>query len=42
MTLATACPPLPQGGGEAIAQWLERNPAARMVVIDVFAKMRGT
>ncbi|GAA2367328.1 AAA family ATPase [Streptomyces carpaticus] len=42
LTLATACPPLPQGGGEAIAQWLERNPDARMVVIDVFAKMRGT
>ncbi|MGW8846848.1 AAA family ATPase [Streptomyces xiamenensis] len=42
LTLATACPPLPQGGGEAIAQWLERNPDARMVVIGVFAKMRGT
>ncbi|MDT0270025.1 AAA family ATPase [Streptomyces sp. DSM 44915] len=41
LTLATTCPPLPQGGGEAIAQWLERNPTARMVVIDVFAKMRG-
>ncbi|MFI7272634.1 AAA family ATPase [Streptomyces sp. NPDC049879] len=41
LTLATSCPPLPQGGGEAIAQWLERNPTARMVVIDVFAKMRG-
>lgn len=42
LTLATSCPPLPQGGGEAIAQWLERHPDARMVVIDVFAKMRGT
>lgn len=41
LTLATTCPPLPQGGGEAIAQWLERNSEARMVVIDVFAKMRG-
>lgn len=41
LTLATTCPPLPQGGDEAIAQWLERNPDARMVVIDVFAKMRG-
>ncbi|OIJ89763.1 AAA family ATPase [Streptomyces colonosanans] len=42
LTLATACPPLPQGGSEAIAQWCERNPDARMVVIDVFAKIRGT
>ncbi|WP_408909798.1 AAA family ATPase [Streptomyces luteolus] len=25
-----------------IAQWCERNPQARMIVIDVFAKMRGT
>ncbi|WP_405422930.1 AAA family ATPase [Streptomyces erythrochromogenes] len=41
LTLVTECPPFPQGGSEAIAQWLERNPDARMVVIDVFAKMRG-
>ncbi|WP_129306568.1 AAA family ATPase [Streptomyces sp. L2] len=41
LTLVTECPPFPQGGIEAIAQWLERNPDARMVVIDVFAKMRG-
>lgn len=42
LTLATACPPLPQGGDEAIAGWLDRNRDARMVIIDVFAKMRGT
>ncbi|MER6473753.1 AAA family ATPase [Streptomyces collinus] len=41
LTLVTECPPFPQGGVEAIAQWLERNTDARMVVIDVFAKMRG-
>ncbi|MGH3342206.1 MAG: AAA family ATPase [Carbonactinosporaceae bacterium] len=41
LTLATAAPTLPQGGVEAIASWLGRNPDARMVVIDVFAKMRG-
>ncbi|WP_223190218.1 hypothetical protein [Streptomyces sp. TRM68416] len=41
LTLVTECPPFPQGGMEAIAQWLERNPDARMVVIDVFARMRG-
>jgi hypothetical protein len=41
LTLATECPPLPQGGDEAIAAWIDRNRDARMVVIDVFAKMRG-
>lgn len=41
LTLATSCPTLPQGGDEAIARWLERNLGARMVVIDVFAKVRG-
>jgi hypothetical protein len=41
LTLATTCPPLPEGGASAIAGWLTRNPAARMVVIDVFAKVRG-
>jgi AAA domain len=41
LTLATTCPPLPEGGAEAIAGWLERNPTARLVVIDVFAKVRG-
>jgi hypothetical protein len=41
LTLATTCPPLPEGGTAAIAGWLARNPDARMVVIDVFAKVRG-
>lgn len=41
LTLATACPPLPHGGDEAIAAWLDRNRAARLVIIDVFAKLRG-
>lgn len=41
LTLVTECPPFPQGGSDAIAGWLKRNPDARMVVIDVFAKMRG-
>ncbi|GAA3308623.1 AAA family ATPase [Nonomuraea dietziae] len=41
LTLATSCPTLPQGGEEAIARWLERNVGARMVVVDVFAKVRG-
>ncbi|MFK4035357.1 AAA family ATPase [Nonomuraea wenchangensis] len=41
LTLATTCPTLPQGGEEAIARWLERHGNARLVVIDVFAKIRG-
>ncbi|MFI2759258.1 AAA family ATPase [Streptomyces echinatus] len=41
LTPVTECPPFPQGGSDAIAGWLDRNPDARMVVIDVFAKMRG-
>ncbi|MGW8682159.1 AAA family ATPase [Streptomyces sp. NPDC055817] len=41
LTLVTECPPFPQGGSEGIAGWLDRNPDSRMVVIDVFAKMRG-
>ncbi|GAA3472882.1 AAA family ATPase [Nonomuraea roseola] len=42
LTLATSCPTLPSGGAEHIARWLERNVGARLVVIDVFAKVRGT
>lgn len=41
LTLATMCPPLPEGGAAHIGGWLTRNPGARMVVIDVFAKVRG-
>ncbi|MGG2465615.1 AAA family ATPase [Streptomyces sp. RGM 3693] len=41
LTLVTECPPFPQGGSDAIAAWLDRNTEARLVVIDVFAKMRG-
>jgi hypothetical protein len=42
LTLATTCPALAEGGDDAIAAWLEHNPSARLVVIDVFAKIRGT
>ncbi|HEY0641296.1 MAG TPA: AAA family ATPase [Pseudonocardiaceae bacterium] len=42
LTLLTAFPALNQGGDTAIAGWLARNPSARLVVIDVFAKIRGT
>jgi hypothetical protein len=41
LTLDTWCPPLPQGGDAYIAEWLDANPTARLVVVDVFAKVRG-
>ncbi|MGH3342284.1 MAG: AAA family ATPase [Carbonactinosporaceae bacterium] len=41
LTLSTACPQIGQGGDQAIAGWIDRHPDARMVVIDVFAKIRG-
>jgi hypothetical protein len=39
LTLATACPLMGHGGDEAIADWIDRHRDARMVVIDVFAKI---
>ncbi|GAA3632808.1 hypothetical protein GCM10022223_58900 [Kineosporia mesophila] len=39
--LATEWPTMPQGGDAAIAAWLDAHPDARMIGIDVFAKVRG-
>lgn len=41
LTFATDSPTLPAGGEDRIGEWIEANPGARMVVIDVFAKVRG-
>lgn len=41
LDIATDWPTLPAGGDQAIANWLDAHPHARMVVLDVFAKMRG-
>jgi len=41
LTCVIECPSLAQGGGHQISMWLDKNPAARLVVIDVFAKLRG-
>lgn len=41
LDIATDWPTLPQGGDRAIARWLIQHPDARLVVLDVFAKMRG-
>lgn len=40
LTLDVYCPPMPAGAGY-IAEWLDTNPGARLVVIDVFTKVRG-
>ncbi len=42
LTLSIACEPMPAGGDEQIDAWLTANPGARLVVIDVFAKVRGS
>jgi hypothetical protein len=41
MMITLACPPLPDGGDIQIGRWLNEHPAARLVVVDVFARMRG-
>lgn len=41
LTLTIECPPLPQGGAERIAAWLDQHFDARLVVVDVFARLRG-
>jgi hypothetical protein len=41
LTLAVECPPLPEGGVEQIAGWLTKHPDARLIVIDVFERIRG-
>jgi hypothetical protein len=41
MTLATTCPPLAEGGAKRIGLWLKAHPDARLVVVDVFTRMRG-
>ena len=41
LTLDTYCPPMPEGGDDYVAGWLDENTGARLVVIDVFTKVRG-
>jgi hypothetical protein len=42
LTLETACPTMTRGGDAVIIEWLEANPAARLVIVDTFEKMRGS
>lgn len=41
LTLGIACPPMPAGGDAYLSDWLEAHDDARLVVVDVFAKVRG-
>lgn len=41
LTFAVHCEPLPAGGTERITAWLDAHPDARLVVVDVFARVRG-
>jgi hypothetical protein len=41
LTLATDCATLNEGGVDRIETWLRANLAARLVVVDVFTKIRG-
>lgn len=40
LTIVTECPRLDHGGADAIDAWLTNHPRARLVVVDVFAKIR--
>jgi RecA-family ATPase len=41
LTLAVQWPALSSGGADLLAEWLESHPDARLVVIDVFERIRG-
>lgn len=41
LVLGIECPPLPAGGYQRIEQWLRRESEPRLVIIDVFERVRG-
>jgi hypothetical protein len=41
LTLATTCEPIADGGAERIESWLNDHPDARLIIIDVFTRVRG-
>lgn len=42
LSFAIEWPALTSGGDAQLAAWLEDHPSARLVIVDVFAKVRGT
>jgi hypothetical protein len=41
LTITVECEPLPKGGADRIRKWLDAHPDARLIVVDVFAAVRG-
>lgn len=41
LEFVTECPPIADGGLDRIGQWLTGHADARLVVVDVFARLRG-
>jgi DNA-binding NarL/FixJ family response regulator len=41
LTVSIECPPIPNGGAERIGAWCDARTDARLVVVDVFARVRG-
>jgi hypothetical protein len=41
LTVELACPPLPLGGRNLIGDWVQGHPEARLVMVDVLARVRG-
>src|SRR3954447_21955210 len=41
LTVTIACEPLPDGGIDRIRNWLQQHPGARLIIVDVFARVRG-
>lgn len=41
LSFVTACPPITEGGLDKIGQWLDQHAEARLVIVDVFARIRG-
>ncbi len=42
LTLETAVMTMSHGSETLLVEWLEANPHARLLIIDTFAKMRGS